>query len=193
MFSLFEIKTPDDASLIATARASGVKLLIEEYAGGRPVEFSAWYLHFVEYLSANWSQDEPSAQVRGVGATKSWMLAPLSDNEETVDHMIKVLPDIVRRVQATRACFAVVMDLPSRPEGLLIGGAGVNDERILGFMEITRDSEGREHLGNWTPVDEQDVDYFRFASCWLMNILHPPRAFASRFRTSLHNLVGWFG
>ena len=156
--------TDDDVTLISTARANSVKLNFDDHQDG-PVPFPEWYREFVDCLSKNWSEAQPSAQVRGTGATKSFMVASLADDDETVEisvnHMIEILPGIVERVQATRVCFAVIMDLPSRPEGLLVGGSGANGGRILGFMEITRDAEGREHLGSWTPVDADDEDYSR--------------------------------
>ena len=194
--TLSESRTEDHALLITRAAYHGAELVIQEDPD-QSVELRQSLGVSIECLRAKWSEHQSGAQIWGAGPTERFKLSPMPADDEkealAVDYIVDMLPYVVHRVHATWLCFAVYAHLPHRSETLFVGGTDEKGERILGYMEITRDSEGHERLGHWMPVDQHDEDYFQLASGWLMNAFYRPRSLSSRLRSMWLHVLAWFG
>ena len=72
------LKQINDASLIATAREHGLDLVFRKDLA-RTGGFDEFLDQFVDYLTAHWSQEQPSIQFWAYGPTKGCKFVPLSE------------------------------------------------------------------------------------------------------------------
>ena len=191
------IKKVKDASLIATAREHGLDLVFRKDLA-RTGGFDEFLDQFVDYLTAHWSQEQPSIQFWAYGPTKGCKLVPLSEDEETMDmaldYMPEFLPKLAEHVGAIRCHYVSTGDRPGYPEVLVICDIGIGCDPRLGWLEIKRDCEGNERLGTtWTPIAADDELYSDVASSPLVRHFEscsPPRSkFLTRTPTSLRRLL----
>ena len=185
----------DYEAMIYDASVHGLKMIVKDYRGS-PAHFPERFFELIKDMQRNWSKEEPRVQVWGAGAKRSFALAPLANDEHTLevatDHIIHILPHLIKGIGVTQSCFAIIAERPDRTDALLVGGAGENGECILGCMEITLDSRGYEFLGDWIPVDSPDHEYFELISSWLVETLCR-RNLLCRLYASMRQVVGWVG
>ena len=191
------LKQINDASLIATARAHGLGLVFRKDLA-RTDGFEDFFHQLVAYLTAQWSQEQPSIQFWAYGPTKGCKLVPLSEDVETMDmaldYMPEFLPKLAEHVGAIRCHYVSTGDRPGYPEVLVICDIGRGCDPRLGWLEIKRDCEGNERLGTtWTPIAADDELYSDVASSLLVRhfeVCNPPRSkFLARTPSSLRRLL----
>ena len=122
------LKQINEASLIATAREHGLDLVLRRDLA-RTGGFDKFFQEFVDYLTAHWSQDQPSIQFWAYGPTKGCKLVPLSEDEATMDVALdctpQFMPKLAEHVGATRCHYVSTGDLPGHPEVLVICDIGI--------------------------------------------------------------------
>jgi hypothetical protein len=165
---------PDEPSLRKMAWANGLILKFGPF--GNPVtDFRQCFVDFVGGLRAEWSREKASVQFLGYNDTRGFLLFACSDDEKTMDIVIDDMPEmvelVIRDMGATLYFFFVTGEVAGHPEVLMVGGATIEGEHIMGWLEITRDSEGNERLGRWNSFTFNDKEYLEFSSSWLMRLL----------------------
>jgi hypothetical protein len=115
--------------------------------------------------------------VLGYNDTRGFSLFSFSDDEQVMNIVIgemqEMVPQIIKDIGATRVYFVVTGEVQGHPEVLMVGGATIGGEHAMGWLEITRDYRGNEHLGTWNPFTAKDEEYLRFSSSWMMTLLEP--------------------
>ena len=165
---------PDEPLLMRTAWANGLILKFGPF--GNPVtDFRQCFFDFIGGLRSQWSREKASVQFLGYNDTRGFLLFAFSDDEKTMDVVIDSVPEmvelVIRDMRATLYYFFVTGEVAGHPEVLMVGGATNEGEQAMGWLEITRDSEGNECLGPWKPFTFNDEEYLGFSSSWMMRLL----------------------
>jgi hypothetical protein len=163
-----------EAPLAKTALNCGMMLvfgLVDEPF----VDFEQGFDDFLDELRGQWSAAKAPVQFLGYSTTRGFCLFPLSDDEETMDVVFDQMPTmldlIFREMRPTLYFFLATGELPGHPEVLIVGGATAAGERVIGWLDIARDSFGNEHLGLWNPLAKDDDENAAFFSSWMMRLL----------------------
>ena len=134
------LRTPhsqDYEAMIYDASNQGLKIIVNDYRSS-PAHFPERYLELIKDMQRNWSKEEPRVQVWGAGPKRSFALAPLANDEHTLeaatDHIIHILPHLIKGIGVTQSCFAIIAERPDRTDALLVVGSCQNCEFILGYM-----------------------------------------------------------
>jgi hypothetical protein len=170
----------DERSWTITASARGMGLVFGDIDCAT-TGFGRRFNRFISDLRAQWSEEKTSVQFFGCARTRAFVLAPLLENDETInimfDYMPEILPGLVRETMTTEFFYWVTGEMPGYPEVLIVVGAGIGGERTIGWLAIERDADNHEELGPWTPFSPDDEEYKLYASSWVMSLFDPPPPF----------------
>lgn len=84
--------------------------------------------------------------------------------DNAIEQLPHLLPFLVEVLGVSRYLFWTELQMPDHSEvAVVVGGADLNGEKSIGWLEVQRHAYGSGFLGAWTPMDESEF--------WLMRLL----------------------